>query len=54
MYDFSFIILPENMNEKKGVFKSFMEKNKQITLEQLLKNEDAQDILTRSGYKPAK
>lgn len=26
MYDFSFIILPEDMNEKKGVFKSFMEK----------------------------
>lgn len=25
MYDFSFIILPEDMNEKKGVFKSFME-----------------------------
>ncbi len=36
------------------IVKSFMEKNKQITLEQLLKNEDAQDILTRSGYKPAK
>lgn len=27
MYDFSFIICPKDMNEKKGVFKSFMEKN---------------------------
>lgn len=29
MYDFSLIILPEDMNEKKGVFKSFMEKNQE-------------------------
>jgi len=37
-----------------NIVKSFMKKNNQITLEQLLKNQDSQDILTRSGYKPSK
>jgi hypothetical protein len=51
---------PENAPAKTGVFigwqivRSYMKNNKEITLEQLLNNQNGQDILSKSGYKPTK
>jgi hypothetical protein len=36
------------------IVRSFMAKNKNVTFEQLLKNNNAQEILNKSGYKPEK
>jgi hypothetical protein len=36
------------------IVRKFMKENKEVTLSELFKNQDAQDILTRSKYKPKK
>lgn len=51
---------PESAPAKTGVFigwqivRSYMKNNKEITLAQLLNNQNGQDILSKSGYKPTK
>jgi uncharacterized protein YjaZ len=51
---------PPNAPAKTGVFigwqivRSYMKNNKEITLAQLFKNQNAQDILSKSSYKPTK
>ena len=36
------------------IVRSYMAKNKSVTFEQLLKNNNSQEILNKSGYKPEK